>query len=71
MKFDKDVLQNERVRIETLLKEQGYYRFSKEYVYFQANTFPDEKSVDLVLGLKEYIEGSPDPRSKVKHHPSI
>jgi len=69
MKFDKDVLQNERIRIESLLKEQGYYRFSKEYIYFQANTFPEEKSVDLVMGFKEYVEGSPDPRSKVKHHP--
>ncbi len=69
MKFDKDVLQNERVRIELLLKENGYYRFSKEYIYFQATIDAEAYATDLVMGFKEYVEGAADPLTKVKHHP--
>jgi outer membrane protein assembly factor BamA len=69
MKFDKDLLQKERVRIETHLKDQGYYRFSKEYIYYQAKINDEKKSVDLDMGIKEFVEGNPDPRTKVKHHP--
>jgi outer membrane protein assembly factor BamA len=69
MKFDKDILQNERLRIETLLKEHGFYRFSKEYIYFKANIDQEAYSVDLVMGFKEFVEGQADPRTKIKHHP--
>jgi outer membrane protein assembly factor BamA len=69
MRFDKDVLQHERVRIETLLKEHGYFRFSKEYIYYQATLIPQANAVDLVMRFKEYVEGRPDPRTKVKYHP--
>jgi outer membrane protein assembly factor BamA len=69
MKFDKDVLKQERVRIETLLKEQGYYHFSKEYIFYNATINAEKKSVDLVMHFKEYIEGTTDPHTKVKHHP--
>jgi hypothetical protein len=68
MKFDKDVLQNERLRIETLLKENGYFRFSKEYIYFTAAIDAEEYSVDLLMGFKEFVEGKPDPRTKIKYH---
>jgi outer membrane protein assembly factor BamA len=69
MRFDKDVLQQERVRVETLLKERGYYHFSKEYIFYNAAIHPDEYSVDLVMNFKEFVEGRPDTRTKVKHHP--
>lgn len=69
MVFDKDVMQQERVRIETHLKELGYFHFSKEYIFFHATLDEDNNSVDLVMGFKEFVEGSQDPRSKVKHHP--
>jgi outer membrane protein assembly factor BamA len=68
MKFDKDVLQNERLRIEAFLKEKGYFRFSKEYIYFKASIDEETYSVNLVMGFKEFVEGKPDPRTKVKHH---
>jgi outer membrane protein assembly factor BamA len=71
MKFDKDVLQNERLRIETLLKENGYYRFSKEYIYFQATIDEEAYTTDLVMGFKEFVEGVADPISKVKYHPKF
>lgn len=36
--LDVDLLQNERLRIEKLLKTKGYYKFSKEYIYYNVDT---------------------------------
>ncbi|MBN2480178.1 MAG: BamA/TamA family outer membrane protein [Bacteroidales bacterium] len=69
MVFDKDVLQNERIRLENLLKEQGYFRFSKEYIYFRA--YLSGNLVDLTMGVEEYVEGTPDPVSNIKYHPKF
>ncbi|HEX2394061.1 MAG TPA: POTRA domain-containing protein, partial [Bacteroidales bacterium] len=69
MRFDKDRLQEERTRIETLLKEQGYFNFSKEYIFYDALTDPDDNSVELTMHIKEYSESTPDPFSKVRVHP--
>jgi outer membrane protein assembly factor BamA len=68
-KFDKDELQKERVRIETLMKELGYYHFSKEYIFYNASLLPDEYAVELTMNFKEFVEGHPDPRTKIKYHP--
>ncbi len=69
MRFDKDRLQQERVRIENLLKEKGYFNFSKEYIYYDALTDPDDNSVELTLFVNEYSGGKPDPFSKIRVHP--
>jgi outer membrane protein assembly factor BamA len=68
MRFDKDILQNERVRIETMLKEAGYFNFSKEYIFYDATFNEENYTVDLVMNIKEYIAGEADPRTKVKNH---
>jgi len=69
MRYDKDILQQERVRIENMLKEHGYFNFSKEYIFYNAITNSEENSVDLTLNIKEYGEGKPDPYTKIKVHP--
>jgi outer membrane translocation and assembly module TamA len=48
--FDIDVLQNERNRLTRLLKNQGYYYFVKEYIYYEADT--TDRQVDLTIGIK-------------------
>jgi len=51
-RFDMDVLQNERKRIENLLKEQGYFFFSHDFINFDADTTRGSKKVDLTLNLR-------------------
>jgi outer membrane translocation and assembly module TamA len=69
MRYDKEVLKQERIRIETLLKEQGYFNFSKEYIFYTATIDGENNSVDLLVNFKEFTEGKSDPHTKVKYHP--
>jgi outer membrane protein assembly factor BamA len=57
--FDKDVvLQNERIRIERLLKTNGYYSFSREYVFFEADTNLTTRQVNLEVQIKNPVNVS-------------
>jgi len=67
-RFDKEVFQLERQRIEELLKNNGYFKFSKEYIFFDAIEVFEKKLVDLRIVIKENIAGIPDPETKVRHH---
>jgi outer membrane protein assembly factor BamA len=52
--FDVDVLQEERVRIETLLRDSGYYAFTRDYVYFEVDSSLKSHLVDITLGIRNY-----------------
>ena len=54
--YDRDVLQDERQRIETNLKNKGYYSFNKDFVYFEADSSGKSRSVDLVLKIQRFQE---------------
>ncbi len=51
MKFDVSILDAERKRISGILTDNGYYRFHKEYITYQADTIPNTKLIDLTLRL--------------------
>jgi len=66
--FDKDVaFQNERTHIEKLLRVNGYYNFTKEYVFFEADTFLSTKQVDLLVQIKnpEIVSTGQEVKHKV------
>ncbi len=47
-RYDGDSFENERIRIETLLRNQGYFGFSRQYVYYIVNdTLSDAKTDSL------------------------
>ncbi len=51
--FDVDVLDNERVRITRLLRNNGYYYFNKEYVRFLADSSLNTNSVDVIIRIRK------------------
>lgn len=52
--FDLDVLSSERERIENYLKNLGYYYFTSEYIFYQADTSISDHKVDIQLIIKKY-----------------
>jgi outer membrane protein assembly factor BamA len=50
--FDLELMQKERSRVEDLMKNHGYFEFSREYVLFEADTFVDIKKAHLTLSIK-------------------
>ncbi|MGD2034093.1 MAG: BamA/TamA family outer membrane protein [Bacteroidales bacterium] len=67
-RFDKEILQAERHRLETFMKNNGYFKFNKEYIFYEAVESGVNKQVNLTITIKENISGYPDPETKVKHH---
>ncbi|NDW09977.1 hypothetical protein D0T56_09980 [Dysgonomonas sp. 520] len=49
--FDQDKLEDERVSLTSLFRNIGYYSFSKEYLYYKADTTLNSNQVDLYLSL--------------------
>ncbi len=72
--FDADVLQDERLRLETLMKSNGYYSFVKEYIFFFADTTLGNFGVSLQVEIRNYVgplDGNPSveqphPRYRIK-----
>ncbi|MBT3209011.1 MAG: BamA/TamA family outer membrane protein [Bacteroidetes bacterium] len=51
--FDTEILQEERSRISNVLKNNGYYYFSKKFVDFLADSLSNSKQINLVVNIHE------------------
>jgi outer membrane protein assembly factor BamA len=52
--YDVDILQVERERITAELNNNGYYFFTKDYVYYEIDTTIGNKKVNITLGIKNF-----------------
>lgn len=50
--YDEFVIEQERERLTTLLRNNGYFYFQKEYIHFDADSGLQSKQVDLIAGIK-------------------
>jgi outer membrane protein assembly factor BamA len=53
--LDDDVLSNERVRIENIMKNNGYYVFNREAVSYEVDSIFSLMKVDLIVNIKNRI----------------
>jgi outer membrane protein assembly factor BamA len=67
--FDMDVLQDEMMRIETVLRDSGYYSFSRDYVYYEADSSLGTNRVNITLGIRNYPSQDHLGNSIHTHHP--
>lgn len=64
-------LEEERDRITNMLKNQGYYNFSKEYIYFEVDTTIGHKKLDISTFIKNRsvaIPGKPGKYTRKNHN---
>lgn len=52
-KFDRTALDAERTRLTALLRDAGYYGFSKDYITFTADTAEHSLDVDLTMVVRQ------------------
>jgi outer membrane protein assembly factor BamA len=53
-KLDVEQLNQARSQLTSLLQNQGYYRFHKEFISFQIDTLRDQRLADVTLLLRPY-----------------
>ena len=53
--YDLDVLEKERDRLTTMLRNSGYFYFAKDYIYFEVDSSLGSHEVDITLGIKNPV----------------
>ncbi|MGE5393366.1 MAG: BamA/TamA family outer membrane protein [Candidatus Saccharibacteria bacterium] len=68
--FDLDILNAERQRVATHLKDCGYYQFTEDYITFSADTSFNDHKVDLTVSIDDALlrndENETVPHQKYK-----
>lgn len=68
--YEVEMLQKERDRITGMLRNDGYFLFSKEYIYFEIDSSLGTHEVDIKIGIKNpvvKIEGGKDSTAELPH----
>lgn len=65
--FDLDMLEQERIQVNNIMRNVGYYDFSKEYLYFKADTTLNSHETDLYLDLYPRKDSLPYTRYKINN----
>jgi len=60
MLFDRDILDAERERISSLLRNRGFYQFNKEYLKYEADSALNNNTVNINLMLGLFPKISPE-----------
>ena len=68
-RFDVDALQAERIRIETILRDSGYYNFNRDYIYYEVDSAFDSHQVEVTLGINNYARQTSSGRVIHVDHP--
>jgi outer membrane protein assembly factor BamA len=58
--FSVEMMERERKRIENILKNNGYYNFSKDFISYIADTTFQNNKVDLTLRVGKYTKKAKD-----------
>jgi hypothetical protein len=54
--YDVDVLQDERDRVTDALNNNGYYLFTRDFIYYEIDTTIGSKKVNVTMGIKNFVK---------------
>ncbi|NDV78427.1 BamA/TamA family outer membrane protein [Dysgonomonas sp. 511] len=63
--YDKDMLEEERIRVNNIMRNVGYYNFSKEFVYFKVDSTLNSHQADLYLDVYPRRDSLPYSRYRI------
>lgn len=63
--YDMDMLEEERLRVNEIMRNVGYYDFSKEYVYFKVDSTLNSHQVDMFMDVYPKLDSLPYRRYKI------
>jgi outer membrane protein assembly factor BamA len=52
--YDEDIIQAERSRLERIIRDQGFYNFSGEHIYFTVDSTIGHREVDIYYGIRAF-----------------
>ncbi len=67
-RVDVDYFGAEREKINEIMLENGYYRFAKEYIFFQVDTFVGNNQADVKILIKSPVETDEYGQKKIVPH---
>ena len=67
-RYDVDELQKERLRITSILKNNGYYDFSKEFIEYEVDSALNSYQVNIVLKINNYQIKTADNKTITTFH---
>ena len=59
--YNVDAFQNERERITKMLRNEGFYYFSREFIFFEVDSTAGKHFIDLKLIIKNPVRKTNDP----------
>jgi len=65
---DVSYFDEERSKINEIMLENGYYRFAKEYIFFQVDTFVGNNQADIKILIKSPVETDDYGQNKTVSH---
>ncbi|MGI6223437.1 MAG: BamA/TamA family outer membrane protein [Prevotella sp.] len=65
-RFTVDELEGERVRIAKILSDEGYYKFHKDFIQFEADSASNSKDINVTMRVMNYITANKEIH---EHHP--
>lgn len=65
--YDTDILDKERDRITTILKNRGYYNFNKNYVHYKVDTTIGNEQIHIELQVKNRLTKTKDSTTYENH----
>jgi len=68
--YNVDAFQNERERLTKMLRNEGFYNFSREFIFFEVDSTIGNHLIDLKLTIKNPLRKSNDPAlptQKINH----
>lgn len=63
--YDQDMLEEERIRVNNIMRNVGYYNFSREYLYFKVDSTLNSHQVDMFLDVYPRRDSLRYPRYRI------